>query len=48
MGAQSVSVMTYNIRLDVASEGENDLTHRKDKLLAQVQFCTPSILGIEE
>jgi hypothetical protein len=48
MGAQSLTVMTYNIRLDVASDGENDWTHRKDKLAAQVQFYAPSILGIQK
>jgi hypothetical protein len=29
MGAQSLTVMTYNIRLDVASDGENDWTTAK-------------------
>jgi hypothetical protein len=35
--AQVVMLMTYNIRLDVASEGENDWSHRKDFLTAQIQ-----------
>lgn len=29
VNAQSIIVMTYNIRLDLASDGENDWTHRK-------------------
>lgn len=46
--AQSLQVMTYNIRLDVASDGENDWTHRKDYLTAQIQFYAPGIFGIQE
>ena len=48
LSAQPLTVMTYNIRLDVASDGENDWTHRKDKLAAQIQFYAPNILGIQE
>jgi len=46
--AQNLKVMTYNIRLDVASDGENDWTHRKDFFTSQIQFYEPDIFGIQE
>jgi len=44
----NVSFMTYNIRLDVASDGENAWPHRKEFLLNQIKFYEPSILGTQE
>ncbi|MBK8518165.1 MAG: endonuclease/exonuclease/phosphatase family protein [Saprospiraceae bacterium] len=46
--AQSIKAMTYNIRLDVASDGENRWTQRKDYFTAQIQFYEPDIMGIQE
>jgi endonuclease/exonuclease/phosphatase family metal-dependent hydrolase len=46
--AQSLKVMTYNIRLDVVSDGENDWTHRKDYFTSQIQFYEPDIFGVQE
>ncbi|WP_394336337.1 endonuclease/exonuclease/phosphatase family protein [Flavobacterium psychrotolerans] len=46
--AQSLKVMTYNIRLDVEVDGENDWTHRKDFFTSQIQFYEPDIFGIQE
>lgn len=46
--AQNLKVMTNNIRLDVSSDGENDWSHRKDYLTAQIHFYEPDILGIQE
>jgi endonuclease/exonuclease/phosphatase family metal-dependent hydrolase len=46
--AQNLKVMTYNIRLDVAVDGENDWTHRKEYLTSQIQFYEPDVLGIQE
>jgi endonuclease/exonuclease/phosphatase family metal-dependent hydrolase len=46
--AQSLKVMTYNIRLDVAVDGENDWSHRKDFFTSQIQFYEPDIFGIQE
>lgn len=40
--------MTYNIRLDVASDGENAWPHRRAFLLGQLQFYAPHIFGIQE
>jgi endonuclease/exonuclease/phosphatase family metal-dependent hydrolase len=46
--SQNLKLMTYNIRLDVASDGENDWNHRKDYFCAQIQFYEPDIFGIQE
>ena len=46
--AQSLKVMTYNIRLDIAVDGENDWTHRKDFFTSQIQFYEPDIFGVQE
>lgn len=46
--AQSVKLMTYNIRLDVATDGDHDWTHRKDFFTAQIQFYEPDIFGVQE
>lgn len=45
---QSLNVMTYNIRLDVASDGENAWANRKGFLSSQVLFYGPDILGVQE
>ena len=45
---QHLKVMTYNIRLDVASDGENAWTHRKEFLTNQIQFFSPDVMGIQE
>lgn len=46
--AQNLRVMTYNIRLDVAVDGDNDWNHRKDFFSSQIQFYAPDIFGIQE
>jgi len=46
--AQNIKIITYNIRLDVASDGENNWDHRKDFLAAQIQFYEPDIFGTQE
>lgn len=48
LNAQTFKIMTYNIRLDVASDGENDWTHRKDFLNGQLQFYAPDVFGVQE
>jgi len=45
---QNLEVMTYNIRLDVAVDGENDWTHRKEYFASQIQFYEPDVFGIQE
>lgn len=46
--AQILKIMTYNIRLDVAVDGENDWSHRKDFFTSQIQFYEPDVFGIQE
>lgn len=46
--AQNLKVMTYNIRLDVAVDVENDWTHRKEYFTSQIQFYEPDVFGIQE
>lgn len=46
--SQELSVMTYNIRLDVASDGENAWPNRKAYLVSQIQFYAPDIFGTQE
>ncbi len=45
---QTVTIMTYNIRLDVAVDGENQWSNRKDYFTGQIQFYEPDIFGIQE
>lgn len=46
--AQPIKLMTYNIRLDVASDGENAWEHRCSFLATQIRFYEPDILGVQE
>lgn len=46
--SQNLKVMTYNIRLDVAVDGENDWSHRKEFFTSQIQFYEPDVFGIQE
>ncbi len=46
--SQELALMTYNIRLDVASDGENAWTNRKEALVSQLKFYEPAIFGIQE
>jgi endonuclease/exonuclease/phosphatase family metal-dependent hydrolase len=45
---QNLKMMTYNIRLDVASDGENAWPNRKDFFTSQIQFYGPDIFGVQE
>ena len=46
--AQTLKVITYNIRLDIASDGENSWPLRKEYFTAQLKFYEPDIFGIQE
>lgn len=48
ISAQSVKFLSYNIRLDIASDGENSWPNRKDFLVAQLKFYGPDIIGTQE
>ncbi|MBF4484732.1 MULTISPECIES: endonuclease/exonuclease/phosphatase family protein [unclassified Flavobacterium] len=45
---QNLKIMTYNIRLDVASDGENAWPNRKDYFTSQIQFYNPDVFGVQE
>ena len=45
---QTLKIMTYNIRLDVASDGENAWEHRKEFLTNQIKFYSPDVMGTQE
>ena len=44
----NIKVMSYNLRLDVASDGENAWPNRKDFLLSQIKFYEPTVFGTQE
>jgi len=46
--AQSIKVMSYNIRLDVASDGVNQWSNRKEKLPALIKSYNPDLVGLQE
>ena len=41
-------VMSYNIRLDIASDGVNRWSERREQFIGQVRLMQPSILGLQE
>ncbi|MBK1878483.1 endonuclease/exonuclease/phosphatase family protein [Pelagicoccus mobilis] len=43
-----LTLMSYNIRLDLPSDGENRWDKRKEVLTSQILFLNPDILGIQE
>lgn len=45
---QTMKVMTYNIRLDVASDGQNAWKNRREFLASQIRFHEPAIWGVQE
>lgn len=46
--AQNLKLMTYNIRLDLESDGENKWSNRKDFWASQLAFYEPDVFGIQE
>jgi endonuclease/exonuclease/phosphatase family metal-dependent hydrolase len=46
--SQNIKVMTYNIRLDVASDGVNQWSNRKEKLPALIKKYDPDLVGLQE
>jgi endonuclease/exonuclease/phosphatase family metal-dependent hydrolase len=41
-------VMTYNIRLDLAEDGANRWSNRRDQFIGQIALMRPAILGLQE
>lgn len=46
--SQNLKLMSYNIRLDVSSDGQNAWPVRKDFFASQIQFYEPDIMGVQE
>jgi len=46
--SQNMTLMTYNMRLDTAIDGDQDWTHRKDFFVGQIKFYEPDIFGVQE
>jgi len=44
----TLKAMTYNIRLDIASDEENAWPNRKDFLSSQILFLSPDVFGVQE
>jgi len=45
---QTLRLMTYNIRLDLASDGVNAWPHRREWVAEQIQWLRPDIFGLQE
>ncbi len=43
-----IKVMSYNIRLDVKSDGENWWEHRKDKVAGLINYYEADFIGLQE
>nr|WP_321222236.1 endonuclease/exonuclease/phosphatase family protein [uncultured Psychroserpens sp.] len=43
-----LKVMTYNMRLDIASDGDNAWPNRKEFFSSQLLFLEPDIFGVQE
>jgi len=43
-----VRVMTYNIRLDLDSDGVNRWSNRREQFIGQIRLMRPAILGLQE
>lgn len=48
MNGQNLKIMTYNIRVDLVADGDNDWRHRSDFFTSQIQFYQPDVFGIQE
>lgn len=48
LGQHAFQVMTFNIRLDLASDSLNAWSFRKDKLVSQILFHDVDLLGVQE
>ena len=46
--ADHVTAMSYNIRLDLASDGDNAWPHRRKALAGVVAYYAPDIVGMQE
>ncbi len=47
-GGQTVRLMTYNLRLDVASDSADAWPNRRDFVVGLIRFHAPDIFGVQE
>ena len=45
---EPLRVMTYNIRLDIESDGINRWSNRRDQFIGQIRLMRPALLGLQE
>jgi endonuclease/exonuclease/phosphatase family metal-dependent hydrolase len=48
LNSQNLRLLTYNIRFDNPSDGENRWENRRDFLCKQIKFYEPDVLGTQE
>ncbi|MFC7141057.1 endonuclease/exonuclease/phosphatase family protein [Halosimplex aquaticum] len=48
MNGDAVRVLTYNVRRDVASDGEFDWAARRDAVASTLRFHRPDVIGLQE
>ncbi len=48
VNSETLSAMTFNIRLDVAKDGINSWVHRKEASVATIKKYDPDIVGMQE
>jgi endonuclease/exonuclease/phosphatase family metal-dependent hydrolase len=48
MNAQDINIVTYNIRLNIASDGDNAWPNRKEMVTSLLRFHEPSVFGLQE
>jgi endonuclease/exonuclease/phosphatase family metal-dependent hydrolase len=48
ISGQTLKLITFNIRLDVTSDGENSWFNRREYLCSQLAFYEPDVFGIQE
>lgn len=46
--AQSLKMMTYNLRLNIASDGVNAWPNRKEKVISLIKKSNPDAFGVQE
>ena len=46
--ADRYGAMTYNIRLDIASDGDNAWPHRRAALTSLIAYYAPDLVGMQE
>jgi len=48
VSSSSLKVMTFNIRLNLVSDGENAWPHRREMTTSMIRFYAPDIFGVQE